>query len=571
MKTNKMLVFGFALTLSMAAAMLLGGGKSFAAVKTWDGGGSDENFNTAANWNGDAIPSNGDSLVFPTSVDADATTGDDRALVNNISSLSVISIAVTGTYGSTDYDYYEISGNGISVGGNISGNGTVDDSYPKLTIGFPLTITAASEVRAVTSTSSLAIGANDITIKASSFDGAVTGSGAITLSGFTSGSGGGCGGPTTGSYPFSGDGQGFSGTIKTQSGSGILISKNPLDIARFTSSLTKDLDGYLIFVLDYGQDLNYNKPITFNGGDASASQVNNGKNLVTFLCNVPTVNKTVTITSDVAFTSDTTFNLYYADIKFTGNITGKQFIKVADGKTGKVIFGDGSTIKSNLKIWFLNTAGTCSPFSDNANNKTVVNVDCSSSITGTPEPYPWEGILAGKGKVGNVRIKNGATLSPGESPGCLATGTLAFETGATYEVDLGGTQPCSGYDQTQVTGLVSLGNPTLSLVLYNNFKPAAGQTYTIITNDGTDAITGTFLNLPEGATFDSGGYVYQITYKGGDGNDVVLTVKTVPTAPDTGVAYLQNRPVVTLIATTIIAGAVVVLARAYNKRMQTGA
>src|ERR1051326_3225033 len=47
--------------------------------------------------------------------------------------------------------------------------------------------------------------------------------------------------------------------------------------------------------------------------------------------------------------------------------------------------------------------------------------------------------------------------------------------------------------------------------------------FPIIDNDGTDPVVGTFAGLPEGATFKAGSYTYWITYKGGDGNDVVLT------------------------------------------------
>jgi hypothetical protein len=50
-----------------------------------------------------------------------------------------------------------------------------------------------------------------------------------------------------------------------------------------------------------------------------------------------------------------------------------------------------------------------------------------------------------------------------------------------------------------------------------------GATFTIINNDGTDAVTGTFAGLAQGATFVVGGETFQINYKGGDGNDVTLT------------------------------------------------
>ena len=50
----------------------------------------------------------------------------------------------------------------------------------------------------------------------------------------------------------------------------------------------------------------------------------------------------------------------------------------------------------------------------------------------------------------------------------------------------------------------------------------------VIDNDGTDAISGTFHNLPEGTRWvDSQGFAYEVTYQGGDGNDVDLEVTAV--------------------------------------------
>jgi Bacterial Ig-like domain (group 3)/Calx-beta domain len=54
--------------------------------------------------------------------------------------------------------------------------------------------------------------------------------------------------------------------------------------------------------------------------------------------------------------------------------------------------------------------------------------------------------------------------------------------------------------------------------------PAAGQTFTIIDNDGTDPVSGTFTGMPERATIPLAGQVIRISYQGGDGNDVVLAV-----------------------------------------------
>lgn len=46
--------------------------------------------------------------------------------------------------------------------------------------------------------------------------------------------------------------------------------------------------------------------------------------------------------------------------------------------------------------------------------------------------------------------------------------------------------------------------------------------YVIIANDGTDAVTGTFAGFGEGGKVTVGTVEYQITYKGGTGNDVAL-------------------------------------------------
>jgi hypothetical protein len=126
---------------------------------------------------------------------------------------------------------------------------------------------------------------------------------------------------------------------------------------------------------------------------------------------------------------------------------------------------------------------------------------------------------------------DGGVLAPGESSGCLTTGNLTFESGSTYEYEIAGTTECAGYDQTRVFGTVTLGNGTLDVRLLDDFTLQPGQTFKIIDNDGADAVGGTFSDLAEGATFTVDGAVFRISYVGGDGNDVVLSVVTVPDAP----------------------------------------
>jgi trimeric autotransporter adhesin len=85
----------------------------------------------------------------------------------------------------------------------------------------------------------------------------------------------------------------------------------------------------------------------------------------------------------------------------------------------------------------------------------------------------------------------------------------------------------------QATGTVTL-NGTLSINLIG--LPAAGQQFTIIDNASTGPVNGTFKGLPEGAALSVSGQTFYISYRGGDGNDVVLTVGFPPIKTWTGAA-----------------------------------
>ena len=123
-----------------------------------------------------------------------------------------------------------------------------------------------------------------------------------------------------------------------------------------------------------------------------------------------------------------------------------------------------------------------------------------------------------------MSVQAGGTLAPGIGTGPLSTQTVTFVSGSTFSVVLTAS-PGSGYGQLGVTGAVSLGGATLSVS--RGFLPDNGAAFTLISNDGTDAVVGTFAGLAEGAVLSIGGRNFALTYAGGDGNDVVLTA--VPT------------------------------------------
>ena len=139
------------------------------------------------------------------------------------------------------------------------------------------------------------------------------------------------------------------------------------------------------------------------------------------------------------------------------------------------------------------------------------------------------GTLGGYGTAGNI-VMNGssAIVSPGESPGILTCSNFNASSG-TFRAELNGTTPGSGYDQLNARGTVSLNGISLNASL--NYASAATDQFTLINNDGSDAVTGTFTGLPQGKKLYVGKELFQISYTGGSGNDVVLSRLTTPAPP----------------------------------------
>ena len=137
--------------------------------------------------------------------------------------------------------------------------------------------------------------------------------------------------------------------------------------------------------------------------------------------------------------------------------------------------------------------------------------------------------FTGNGRTGPFRSTSRMYLGPDGSwfgsnngSGRLTTGDL--ELSGLLSLDIIGVNAGLSYDQLAVIGSVTLGSPTASLTLSNTFVPALGQAFVLLDNDGTDAVSGTFSGLAEGATVTlNGAYDFRISYAGGDGNDVVLT------------------------------------------------
>ncbi|QJX00047.1 beta strand repeat-containing protein [Frigoriglobus tundricola] len=134
--------------------------------------------------------------------------------------------------------------------------------------------------------------------------------------------------------------------------------------------------------------------------------------------------------------------------------------------------------------------------------------------------------LDGNGTTGDVDSSGGGLVSPGNSPGRITVGALTLGATDALTMQLYGTAAGTEYDQIVAHGPVSLAGTQLNIEL--GFTPAPGTSFTILSNQSGVAIAGGFAGLPEGAEFITGGVTFRITYHGGVGNDVVLTVPAEP-------------------------------------------
>jgi acetyl esterase/lipase len=166
-------------------------------------------------------------------------------------------------------------------------------------------------------------------------------------------------------------------------------------------------------------------------------------------------------------------------------------------------------------------------------------------IVGSYPNATVDGLLGASTGSGTVAAIATLSLSPGSTdpwsttdshePGTLTTAFLSIINDGFFDINASGPS-----DRMNVNGPVFLYG-TLHVTPSGAF--AANQAFTIIENDGTDAVYQTFLGLPEGSVFYAGETKFRVSYVGGDGNDVVLTYVGPPpvVAAPTVTTLTQNK------------------------------
>ena len=174
------------------------------------------------------------------------------------------------------------------------------------------------------------------------------------------------------------------------------------------------------------------------------------------------------------------------------------------------------------------TAGTLT-IGDAATGPIAISAAITRPSTTDVYLVSGEGIVFDPGSIhtggGALVLDPGTAVQPLTSGVDLTASSVSFSDGAQLAIRIDGTTADTEYTQLNVAGNVDLTGAKLAIS--GSYSPLVGDTFTIVNNDGSDPMMGTFTGLPEGAVipnFLGVGLVATITYVGGDGNDAVLEV-----------------------------------------------
>ena len=542
---------------------------------TWTGGGTDSNWSDPSNWTGGA----------PTAVESNVTLNfpsvSNTSPVNDITGLTIQAISIEANYdlsgqpfalagsittsgggGGSLENNIVLNGNStlnlagqLNIGGTISGSATLTQNGGTVYLSGNNTYTGTTTI----ASGLLYLGSNT-GLGNTSAGTIVDSGGAIMLDpGIT------CAEPLTlsgagvSSFPlapaalFTREGESYNfTTISTWSGpitlsGGASVSGRPASDGgptygvQATLNITGAIGGAGSLTIAEGG-------VTLAGANTYA-----GSTIVT--AGTLTLNS-----SGTAVAGNLTVNGGSVETKSSGQIVSTSAVTLASGTTLTIDSGDTESVGSLTGAGTLNGAGT---LVDNSTSTDTfsgpINGSVSFSLAGNGEVFiggssadsttgaisishgalivnanlpnatltQTGGELAGGGTVGSLS-SNGGNMEPGSSnPGTLTVaGTINLASGSVFDfIAVDG----STFGALSSTGAVTLGGSFFIAGLGSGYTPATGTVFSVIHNTSSSAVSGTFSGMPEGHVFTYQNGNWQISYLGGDGNDVTLTYLGLPT------------------------------------------
>ena len=146
--------------------------------------------------------------------------------------------------------------------------------------------------------------------------------------------------------------------------------------------------------------------------------------------------------------------------------------------------------------------------------------------------------LSGRGVIlGSVTTAGNVVVLPGPrigSPRAVFSigGTLTLNPSASVGLIFYSPTAGAGHDQLRCSNTVDLASARLLVAWSLLFQAPTGTVMVIVSNTSANPTMGEFAGLPEGSRFLLRGMEVELSYKGGDGNDVTLT-RTLDAPPST--------------------------------------
>ena len=194
-----------------------------------------------------------------------------------------------------------------------------------------------------------------------------------------------------------------------------------------------------------------------------------------------------------------------------------------------IISGAGALAKSNKGRLELTNANTYTGGTSVRAGTLLVN-NTSGSATGSGPVHVDSGALGGVGTIsgavtiGSDTAGNGSFLTPGQKinrPGTITIqSSLTFAPDGFFNVSLGRNLVIS---EAIANGVTIQSGAQFAFFNTHGSSVPVGTTLTLISNTAATPIAGSFENLPDGLVFTDHGNTFQVSYEGGDGNDLTLT------------------------------------------------
>ncbi len=157
----------------------------------------------------------------------------------------------------------------------------------------------------------------------------------------------------------------------------------------------------------------------------------------------------------------------------------------------------------------------------------------TGSATGTGAVQVNSGIFGGGGTISGAATigtgsGTGASLAPATGTGKQANihlaGALTFKSDGTYSWTINSRRQEVRFDEVVAHGVTIETGATFTVGADVRGSLSLGTVLTVISNTAATPIAGTFANLADGITLAIGSNHLKVSYEGGDGNDLTLTV-----------------------------------------------